>query len=170
MRARSRRCSTARGRSTTGGPFTAHVEPDRTLSDTLTDDPTPLRFRSAAATDVGRARSNNEDGFVERPEVGLWAVADGLGGHSDGEIASRMVCDALADFEPDRSFEDTVEAARERMQQVNDHLLRAAGTLASWRIAAAAPSWCCWCAACAPRSSGRATVACIDGGPAGWNS
>jgi len=53
-------------------------------------------------------------------------VADGLGGHSDGEIASRMVCDALVDFEPDPSFEDTVEAARERLQQVNDHLLRAA--------------------------------------------
>jgi type VI secretion system protein ImpM len=103
----------------------AHVEPDP-LSQTLADDRTPLRFRSAAATDVGRARGNNEDGFVERPEIGLWAVADGMGGHSDGEIASRMVCDALADFEPDASFEDTVEAARERMQEVNDHLLRTA--------------------------------------------
>jgi type VI secretion system ImpM family protein len=108
----------------------ARVEPDPTLSGGLIDDPMPLRFRSAAATDVGRARGNNEDGFVERPEIGLWAVADGLGGHSGGEIASRMVCDALADFEPDRSFEETVEAARQRMQQVNDHLLRtAAGSL-----------------------------------------
>lgn len=104
----------------------AHVERDPTLEDTVIDDPMPLRFRSAAATDIGRARGNNEDGFVERPEIGLWAVADGLGGHSDGEIASRMVCDALADFEPDRSFEDTVEAASQRMQQVNDHLLRTA--------------------------------------------
>ena len=102
----------------------ARVEPETAVSDTLIDDLMPLRFRSAAATDVGRARTNNEDGFIERPEAGLWAVADGLGGHSDGEIASRMVCDALADFEPHQSFEDTVEGARERLQQVNDHLLR----------------------------------------------
>ena len=105
----------------------AHVEPDAvTVEDTLVEDATPLRFTSAAATDVGRVRGNNQDGFIERPEIGLWAVADGLGGHSHGEIASRMVCDALADFTPDGSFIDTVEAAGLRIQQVNDHLLRGA--------------------------------------------
>ena len=104
----------------------AQVDRDSDVDVTLIDDPTPLRFRSAAATDVGRYRTNNEDGFVERPEVGLWAVADGLGGHSNGEFASRMVCDALADFEPDRSFEETVEAVRTRIEQVNDHLIRTA--------------------------------------------
>jgi len=86
-----------------------------------------LRFRSAAATDVGCARANNQDAFVERPEIGLWVVADGLGGHRDGEIASREVCDALADMMPSPSFDDTVDAACERMQQVNEHLLRGAG-------------------------------------------
>jgi type VI secretion system protein ImpM len=86
----------------------------------------PLSFRSAAATDIGRARGNNEDGFLERPEVGLWVVADGMGGHSHGEIASRMVCDALADFTPDGSFEDAVDAATRRVQAVNEHLLRTA--------------------------------------------
>jgi serine/threonine protein phosphatase PrpC len=71
-------------------------------------------------------REINEDAFVERPEIGLWAVADGLGGHRDGEIASRMVCDALADFMPQSSLEDTVEAVRERLQAVNRHLFRSA--------------------------------------------
>jgi type VI secretion system protein ImpM len=104
----------------------AEVDRESDADVTLIDDPTPIRFRSAAATDVGQYRTNNEDGFVERPEVGLWAVADGLGGHSNGEIASRMVCDALADFEPDRSFEETVEAVRTRIEQVNDHLIRTA--------------------------------------------
>jgi type VI secretion system protein ImpM len=95
--------------------------------DTLTDYPTPLQFRSAAATHVGRVRGNNEDGFVERMEIGLWAVADGLGGHRDGETASRMVCDALADFEALATFDETVEAARQRIHEVNEHLVRASG-------------------------------------------
>ena len=104
----------------------AHLETRPESGDTLIDDPAPPRFRSAGGTDVGRARTVNQDSFLERPDVGLWAVADGMGGHSDGEIASRMVCDALADFVPDSSFEEMIEAASERLRQVNGHLVRAA--------------------------------------------
>ena len=86
----------------------------------------PLSFRSAAATDVGRARTNNEDAFVERPEAGLWAVADGMGGHRHGEVASRMVCDALTDFQIDGTLEDAVAAASRRLLEVNDYLLGSA--------------------------------------------
>ena len=100
----------------------ARIDPslDRPVSE-----PEPLRFESAAATDVGRTREINQDAFLERPAAGLWAVADGLGGHRDGEIASRMVCDALADFEPIASFDDMVEGARHRIYEVNEHLVRA---------------------------------------------
>jgi type VI secretion system protein ImpM len=94
--------------------------------DTLVEDSNPPRFRSASASDVGRVRPINQDSLLERTEVGLWAVADGLGGHSHGEVASRMVCDALADFVPESGFEQMIEDAVARLHQVNDHLVRAA--------------------------------------------
>ena len=55
-----------------------------------------MRFRSCAATHSGAVRSYNEDRFVDRPDVGLWAVADGAGGHQAGEVASGMIAEALA--------------------------------------------------------------------------
>lgn len=54
-------------------------------------------LESGAATHVGR-RSNNEDSFLLRPELGLFAVADGLGGHEGGEVASQLVVSTVADF------------------------------------------------------------------------
>ena len=92
--------------------------------DTLIDDLTPPRFRSAGASDVGRVRSINQDSYLERSEAGVWVVADGLGGHDDGEIASRMVCDALADFTPAATFEEMIDGAQERIHRVNEQLIR----------------------------------------------
>jgi serine/threonine-protein phosphatase Stp1 len=53
-------------------------------------------WRTWALTDVGAVRSNNEDSYICRPEIGLWMVADGAGGHEHGEVASNMLASALA--------------------------------------------------------------------------
>ncbi|HKJ72420.1 MAG TPA: protein phosphatase 2C domain-containing protein [Gammaproteobacteria bacterium] len=51
-------------------------------------------WHSAAVTHIGR-RTTNEDGLLEAPDLRLWAVADGMGGHAHGEVASRTGLQAL---------------------------------------------------------------------------
>jgi protein phosphatase/serine/threonine-protein phosphatase Stp1 len=53
-------------------------------------------LHSFAITDRGTVRPHNEDAFVDLPELGLFAVADGAGGHAAGELASGMLAEALS--------------------------------------------------------------------------
>lgn len=58
----------------------------------------PLRIEVAGETDVGRKRQHNEDNFAILAEFGLYIVADGMGGHASGEVASKMAVDTLEEF------------------------------------------------------------------------
>jgi len=54
--------------------------------------------RAAAVSDVGRVRKTNEDAFYSDTDMRLFAVADGMGGHEAGEVASRLALEALSGF------------------------------------------------------------------------
>ncbi|MEM6546103.1 MAG: protein phosphatase 2C domain-containing protein, partial [Pseudomonadota bacterium] len=51
----------------------------------------------AAKTHQGLKRGKNEDNFAVEPTMGLWVVADGVGGHSNGEVASKIACEVIVD-------------------------------------------------------------------------
>jgi serine/threonine protein phosphatase PrpC len=96
------------------------------LDDTLVEEDIHPVFVSAGATHMGYVRSSNQDAFVENAAAGLWAVADGMGGYRDGDVASRMVCEALSDVDLSGSLEDGIDAVRQAMNSVNQGLHDAA--------------------------------------------
>lgn len=80
------------------------------LGGTLEAGEPPLRIEVAGQTDVGRKRTHNEDNFAILAEYGLYVVADGMGGHASGEVASQLAIDTLEQFfaatgdDPDRTW------------------------------------------------------------------
>jgi serine/threonine protein phosphatase PrpC len=57
-----------------------------------------LRLRACGLTDVGRQREHNEDSLALVPDQGLFVVADGMGGHQAGDVASNLATQLIADF------------------------------------------------------------------------
>lgn len=78
-----------------------------------------FRWTSSAASDRGTVREVNEDAFLDRPDLGLWAVADGMGGHAAGDVASRLVVEALGSLPAPRFLGRAVCQLRQRLAQAN---------------------------------------------------
>ena len=85
--------------------------------------------RSAARTHVGTVRRRNEDAVLERAEIGLWAVADGAGGHERGDYASSRVIAALRDVDAALSGRSLVEEVKESLAKVNREVRAKAATI-----------------------------------------
>jgi len=76
---------------------------------------------------MGTVRLRNEDAVLERTEIGLWAVADGAGGHERGDYASASIIATLREITP--SGDSLVEDVKRRLAEVNCELRARAATI-----------------------------------------
>jgi serine/threonine-protein phosphatase Stp1 len=79
-------------------------------------------WRSAARTDAGKVRARNEDAFLDAPQQGLWVVADGMGGHQGGDVASRLIVASLAELPVEDDFDERLKGIRQCLHWLNRRL------------------------------------------------
>ena len=82
-----------------------------------------LRLEAGSATHSGKVRSRNEDSFLVRTDAGLWAVADGMGGHEAGDLASQLIVKALDEISGTESAIQLLEETESRIYRANQEIM-----------------------------------------------
>lgn len=111
-----------------------------------------FRWTSASRTHPGHVRDVNEDACLDQSAAGLWAVADGMGGHTLGEFASGLAMQGLKGLPDAEDLEQRVSAAIGRLREVNRRLRAEAqwrevqiiGTTIAALVAAGSHCSCLW--------------------------
>jgi len=85
-----------------------------------------LKYFSASITDIGRKRKINEDNLLDASDKGVWVVADGMGGHEAGEVASGRLVEALAELPAGGDTEEIAAETDRIIHEVNTELLHLA--------------------------------------------
>lgn len=88
-----------------------------------------MDYRSTARTHIGAVRRRNEDAVLDRPEIGLWAVADGAGGHERGDYASRRIMELLAEIDATPSGPRLISQVKTRLALANSELREKAAAI-----------------------------------------
>lgn len=83
----------------------------------------PIRWSAASRTHAGMVRKVNEDALLNTTEKHFWAVADGMGGHSAGDVASGMVVNALETLDSSLSLGEIVDAIDDTLVDANSRIL-----------------------------------------------
>ncbi|MGH7466520.1 MAG: Stp1/IreP family PP2C-type Ser/Thr phosphatase [Longimicrobiales bacterium] len=82
-----------------------------------------MKLEYDVSTDVGRWRPANEDAHLLRPEASLFAVADGMGGHAAGEVASHLAIDTIAELPATVPPDELSEFLKTQVERANDAIL-----------------------------------------------
>jgi len=85
-----------------------------------------FKFESVQKTDIGMKRSKNQDSIFSNPELGLYIVADGMGGHQGGETASQMAVEVIPkSFESQKNSKKPQALLQEAIQLANHSIFQA---------------------------------------------